>query len=144
MEWRGSNKPVPSTTTSYSGAISSMMNEERKSYKTSLRWDRGYAGGKKWEGERKLGLVLSCPRGINEAVRKRRLNYLTGPPLVTCLQLAAALMHFGMGFVYFYHELTPDVNIRSTCRTNLKLPRTTPCSIHIGKNIDMHILLLHP
>lgn len=66
------------------------------------------------EEEKKVwsGTILS-PR-INEAVRGGRLNYLTGPPLVTCLLVKLAPQIRGSYALwdngYFYHHgITPDL-----------------------------------
>jgi hypothetical protein len=40
IEWRGSNIPVPRTTTSYSGAISSMMNVDRGILEVKDDWNK--------------------------------------------------------------------------------------------------------
>lgn len=66
---RGSNTPVPSTTTSYSGAISSMVNEVEEGQNEEDR----YKGERVcWEAEVERGKKFSCilsPQ-INEAVRR--------------------------------------------------------------------------
>jgi hypothetical protein len=66
VRWNGgvSNVPVPSTTTSYSGAISSMVDIAEK---REVRYGKRKADVGKWKRKK---VLLGLPPRINEAVRR--------------------------------------------------------------------------